>query len=319
MQLPRNRKRIHEPVLVKEVIKALSLPSKARLNHQARLRYKQKMYIDATLGTGGHTKEIVKRGGYVLAIEADEAMLEIACSRLKSACPTPHPNSERCFNLIHGNFKDIDRLAKENEVAGVDGVLFDLGVSNIHFQDSKRGFSFREKKALLDMRLNPKGQEVTAADLLNSLRQDHLVTLFGAVLPINEAKQFAKKIVSKRKEKRFKVIGDLLDLTGEKKSRSSKLHPATKPLLALRMAVNSELENVKEALPKAFELLKQNGRLIIISFHSQEDSLVKNFYKKMFTQSKADILTKKPILPTISEIDANPKARSAKLRILVKK
>ena len=297
----------------------MGLQSKARLNHQARLRYKQKVYIDATLGTGGHTKEIVTRGGYVLGIEVDEAILEIAYSRLKSACPTPHPNGERCFNLIHGNFVDIDKLAKENEIAGVDGILFDLGVSNIHFQDSKRGFSFRKRKALLDMRINPKSQGVTAADLLNSLRQEHLETVFGAVLPINEAKQFAKKIVSKRKEKRFKVIGDLLDLTGEKKSRLSKLHPATKPLLALRMAVNSELENLKEALPKAFELLKQNGRLIVISFHSQEDSLVKNFYKKMSTQGKVDILTKKPISPTVSEININPKARSAKLRILVKK
>lgn len=319
MQPSKNQKRIHEPVLVDEVIKALGIKEKAHLNHQARCRHrlpKQKLFIDATIGTAGHSIEIVKRNGRVLGIDADEKMLKIVLERLKIACPTPHQSGEKCLKLVQGNFKDIFKLAENSQFTKVDGIIFDLGISNVHLRDDNRGFSFIDESKLLDMRLDIRSQKVTAADLLNSLRVDQLVEMFAKVLSKRQAQILAKKIVLKRKEEKIETVGDLLEIIG--KIKSYKLHPATKPFLALRMAVNSELENLKKALPSAFELLKPKGRLAVISFHSGEDRIVKNFFRSIQKKDKAEILTKKPQVPTKKEILKNPKARSAKLRVLQK-
>jgi len=286
----------HEPVMVREVIKALHLK-------------KGGLYIDATVGTGGHALEIVKKGGRVLGIDMDPMMLEIAKMRLEKA--------GRPFKLVSGNFKDIDEIVKKEKVDEVDGILIDLGVSNVHFDTKERGFSFSNPEAPLDMRLNPDSQGVTAADLLNGLREDQLTVLFAKVLPFFKAKKVAKMLTFFREQKKFETVTDFLEALKDFKGKPG-LNPATLPFLALRIAVNSELENLKEALPKAFALLNKGGKLVILSFHSKEEKIIKDFFFSEERENKAKILTKTAITPRDEEIAKNVKARSAKLWILEK-
>ena len=286
----------HEPVMVREVIKALHIK-------------KGGLYIDATVGTGGHALEIVKKGGRVLGIDMDPMMLEIAKMRLEKA--------GRPFKLVSGNFKDIDEIVKKEKVDEVDGILIDLGVSNVHFDTKERGFSFSNPEAPLDMRLNPDSQGVTAADLLNGLREDQLTVLFAKVLPFFKAKKVAKMLTFFREQKKFETVADFLEALKDFKGKPG-LNPATLPFLALRIAVNSELENLKEALPKAFALLNKGGKLVILSFHSKEEKIIKDFFFSEERENKAKILTKTAITPRDEEIAKNVKARSAKLWILEK-
>lgn len=271
--------KLHEPVLLSEVIESLHIKNQGR-------------YIDATLGAGGYTKEISKNGGIVLGMDADNSMLTIARENLKGAEAT----------LVNGNFRDIKRIATENGFTEVDGIVFDLGVSNVHFSDMERGFSFKNPGADLDMRLNPSTQQVKASDLLNMLRIDQLSQMFG--------KKLAKGIEEFRETKKFQTVGDFLSLFPEK--RVGKLHPATKAFLALRIAVNSELENLMAALPQAYELLKPGGILAVVSFHSQEDEIVKDFMRSKGKKTE-------PIRPTAEEVSRNPKSRSAILRFTERK
>ena len=323
MPMRKNSKKIHEPVLVHEVIKALGLKNLALLKNQARLDNSDlpeptEYFIDATLGTGGHSLEIVKRGGYVLGIDADEKMLKIAEGRLQSARPVPHLEGGGFFKLVVGNFKDIDTLAKTIKITHFDGVLFDLGVNSLHFMSPSRGFSFRNDSALLDMRLNKDSQSVTAADLLNGLRRDQLLALFSVTMEYKPSLKLTKKVLTLRKQKPFEKVKDLTDLL-DKPRAGNKSHPATKAFLALRIAVNSELENLKEALPKAFGLLKGGGALVVISFHSGEDTIVKRFYKELVTSGQGKLANKKPITPSKEEVGENMLSRSAKLRSIIKK
>ncbi len=267
----------HEPVLLKEVIGEL------HINNQGK-------FIDATLGAGGYTKEILGKGGGVLGIDADISMLQIAKENLRDT------NAK----IIHGNFRDLKKIALENGFTEVDGIVFDLGVSNVHFNDEERGFSFRNPEAQLDMRLDFKSQSLRASDLLNALRQDQLEGIFG--------KSLAKKVVEFRNGKKFEKVGDFLSLFPEKKL-GDRIHPATKAFLALRVAVNSELDNLREALPAAYELLKPGGRLAVVSFNSDEDRIVKNFFREA---------EQKVIKPSEEEIERNQKSRSAILRVIIK-
>ncbi len=286
----------HESVMVREMTDYLHLK-------------KGHFYIDATIGTGGHALEIVKKGGRVLGIDLDPKMLEIAKKRLKAA--GGH------FKLVCGNFRDIDEIAKKEGIDEVSGILFDLGVSNIHLKSNAGGFSFSQPEAPLDMRLNPDSQGVTAADLLNGLREDQLTVLFAGVLPFFKAKKLAKMVAVFAEHKKFAAVSDFLEAIKDFRGKPG-LNPATLPFLALRIAVNSELENLVEALPKAFSLLAKGGQLLILSFHSKEEEIIKDFF---FSEERSDsgkILTKTAILPQKEEIAKNIKARSAKLWILEK-
>lgn len=272
----------HEPVMASEVL--------AHLN-------KKKSVIDATLGTGGHSLKLLEAGVKVLGIEADPEILEIAKSRLvKFACP-----------LVHGNFKDIDKVAYENGFNKVDGVLFDLGVSNLQLMDESRGFSFANPEVLLDMRIDKTAQEVTGADILNVLRKDQLENMFSKVLDGGSSRWLTNNVLEKRGVNPIKTVRDFLDICKGLRGKA-KLNPATLPFLALRMAVNSELENLKEALPRAYELLNPEGKLLIITFHSGEEEIVKSFSKDFVG----------PIRPSDEEISRNPRSRSAKLFVLEK-
>ena len=286
----------HEPVLVQEVLIHLAPLKKARI-------------VDATLGTGGHTLEMIKKGAEVLGIDADEAMLEVARKRLEEASGS--------FKLVHDNFRNIEGVAKNADFKDVDGVLFDLGVSNIHLTSDNRGFSFSNPEAELDMRLEPQTQGLKASDLLDGLREDHLIALFGKVLKFSEARYISKRVIREREKKRIQTVGDFLRVVWGLKTKKG-LHPATLPFLALRIAVNSELENLNEALPKAFSLLKKGGKLLLITFHSGEEKVVLDFYHEAERRGEAKILTRRPVTPGEAEIRKNPRARSAELYVLAK-
>jgi 16S rRNA (cytosine1402-N4)-methyltransferase len=311
---------IHKPVLVKEVIKYLHIKNQAR-------------YIDATVGLGGHTLEILKRGGVVLGIDFDPEILSHAKKRLEAfcrsdACPTPNHIRGQSFKLVQGNFREIDQIAEEYGFLSVAGVIIDLGISSFHLKRHVRGFSFKDESSYLDMRLNPNTQGVKASDLLNGLRKDQLIKLFEVVLGKNAVKSLVNEILIAREKKPFKKVGDLLevvDLAGLRtkgrryKRHKKNIHPATNVFLALRIAVNNELDSIQVALPKAIKLLGRGGRLLVISFHSGEDRIVKRFNKKKQDTREAKIVTKKPVKPSNAEVDRNPSSRSAKMRVLEKK
>lgn len=272
--------RYHESVLVKEVIESLHIKTGSRI-------------IDATLGTGGHTEAIADAGGEVLGIEADPKMLEIAGDRLNGKA-----------HLVLGNFSDIEKIAKDNSFTEVDGILFDLGVSNLHLKEDDRGFSFSDQNQVLDMRLNPETQGVKAADLLNVLDRTQLTTLFSKIMNPTDSKRIAARIVSTRP---INTVGDLVGIM-DGLSTKANLNPLTLPMLALRIAVNSELDNLDEVLPKAINLLKKGGRLLVITFHSGEEKIVQKYMNDRL----------KVRLPGYAEVNKNVRSRSAKLYIYEK-
>ncbi len=268
---------MHKAVLLNEAVDALNV-------------VKGENYIDATYGFGGHSNEIVKRGGNVLALEADPEIFAKA------------KNLPANLQIVNGNFKDIKKIALENNFNNIKGILFDLGLNSFQL-DNLKGFSFENLESELDMRLNPGSQSVTAAMLLNALPEVELFNLFNVVLDYPESKSIAKNVVEERRIKSFKTVSDFRQIL--------KFKP-TKPFMALRIAVNSEYQNLKEALLDAFELLDKDGKLVCITFHSGEDKIVKNFFKEVGGQNNF-------IAPTEKEIDSNKRSRSAKLRILTKK
>lgn len=302
----KQNEKFHEPVLTQEIIEGIGAP----LNSQAQL-------IDATLGTGGHSLKLIQNGYSVLGIEADPDIYEVAKERLSLACPASK-NSFGRYTLVCGNFKDIDLIAANNNIGRVAAVLFDLGVSNLQLTDSTRGFSFGSPEAPLDMRIDRSAQGLTGADLLNALREDQLVSLFGRVVKRFTARRLARETIRLRAIKKIETVEDLIRISSVVRGKPH-LDPATLPFLALRIAVNSELENLKEALPKAWSLLGYKGRLLVISFHSLEEDIVRDFFKRMQDLGSGEIITRQPVRPGEKELTANPRARSAKLNIIEKK
>ena len=280
--------KIHKSVMVDEAIAALHVKNQA-------------LYIDATLGTGGHSLEILKKGGRVLGIDIDSEMVKIAEERVGELF------SKDKFKFVSGNFTDIDKIAKENEWTEIKGILLDLGVSNLHLTDPMRGFSFGNPEAPLDMRLNPETQGVKASDLLNVLRPDQLEEMFSAVLEGGPARWLTGRVIYSRENSKIETVEDFLEICDGLKTGKTGLSEATLPFLALRIAVNSELDNLNTVLPKAYELLETGGRLVVISFHSGEDKIVKEF------MHESEVIT-----PSTEEIYKNPRARSAKIRIIQK-
>jgi len=295
---------LHESVLVSEVIEAL------HINKSSKPGLPAGRYIDATLGNGGHTLEILKKGGQVLGIDLDPKMIAIADKRLKES-------GNSGYKLVNGNFTEIDKIANENNWNPVEGILLDLGVTNLHLKDLERGFSFGNETAELDIRLNPEAQGVKGSDLLNVLREDQLRELFEVTLESGAAKWISGRVIHARSEKTIATVGDMLEICKDLKTGKTGLNEATLPFLALRIAVNSELANLEEVLPKAFDLLAKGGRLVVISFHSGEDAIVKNFFKEKDKEGNK-IINFKLVLASSEEIEINRRARSAKMRILEK-
>lgn len=283
----------HLPVMVDEVTKALRIREGG-------------WYLDATVGDGGHSLEILKRGGKVFGIDCDPEALVRTNQRFQAA-----GIEKEKFLLKEGNFREILNLVGKLRFAGI---AFDLGVSRLQLESSNRGFSF-QTESLLDMRMSPK-LKVLARDLINSLNHGELVKLFKIFGEERLAGRIAQAVVSSRPiettTRLAKVVTDALG------GRKGKIHPATKVFQALRIAINDELSALREALPQALDKLDENGRLCVISFHSLEDRIVKNLFRDWQKRSLGEIVTNKPIRPSQQEIFENRRARSGKLRVFEK-
>lgn len=289
----------HKSVLLREVTDLLQIK-------------KGKRYIDATLGGGGHTKEILGLGAEVLGIDLDSNSIEYVKNLVKS------PN----LTLAQGNFREIDRIANLHGFGKVAGVLYDLGVSSHQIEAPSRGFSF-QSAGPLDMRMDQDSQ-VKAADLANLLTERQLYEIFNKFGEEHNSRPLAAAIVRARKVKAISTTGDLLKIIESvykiKGPISDKFRAAIakRVFQALRIALNNELENLSESLPKALEIMEDKGRIVVISFHSLEDRIVKQSFLKFEKEGKGKIITKKPILPSPKELEKNPRSRSSKLRVFEK-
>ena len=296
-------KTIHKSVLYKEVLQQLAIKP-------------GQVYIDATLGGGGHTRGILEKKAKVLAIDIDSQVLKNAAKefslKLSTQDDTLFASSDK-LTIVQGNFANIQKIAHQFRVWEAPGVLFDLGLSSDQLQDEKRGFSF-SKGGPLDMRMSPTLQ-VTAADLVSGLNERELYDLFTKYGEERSSRRIARAIVTARVERKIETTFDLVNVIEGVVPRKEKIHPATRVFQALRIVVNDELNNLKKGLEGAASLLKKDGRIVVISFHSLEDRIVKRFFKE---QSGLKALTQKPITPGEEEILENPRARSAKMRVAVR-
>lgn len=285
----------HTPVLLEEVIAAL---------HPA----PGKKVIDATLGGGGHSKAIAERGLQVLAIDQDEDAIREAKKWL-AQFPT--------ITAVEGSFEELGHVAQQHGFQAVDGILFDLGVSSHQLETKDRGFSFLYD-APLDMRMSKK-LTVTANDLVHGLGEKELTKLFEKLGEEHHARKIAKAIVTARKAQPLETTGQLAQVVGNIVGRKpGGIHPATRVFQALRMAVNSELEALQSGLQQAMTTLGAGGVIAVISFHSLEDKMVKQQFLDWEKQQLGTVVTKKPVISTETEVAANPRARSAKLRVFKK-
>ena len=265
-------------------------------------------FIDCTFGEGGHALEILKRNGpegKVLGIEVDKELFEI--------CKVKFKGLKRLI-LVCDSYSNLKEIVKREGFKKISGILFDLGLSSWHLEESKRGFTFRKDEPLI-MSYSEEGK--TAKDLLNELSEKEIYQILKNYGEERFAKKIAKEIVKERERKKIETTFQLVEIVKKATPvwyQKRKIHFATKTFQALRIAVNNELENLERALPQALEVLERGGRLVVISFHSLEDRIVKNFFKKSEREGKMKILTKKPISPSQTEIKINKRARSAKLR-----
>ncbi len=265
-----------------------------------------KVYLDCTLGGGGHARRVLEKvpEAKLIGIDVDEEATEIAKENLKEF-------GER-VSIYKANFRDLDLVLKEEGVEKVDGILFDLGMSMYQIR-SGRGFSFQGDEPL-DMRMD-KDQRLTAYEVVNRYPERDLERIIREYGEERLSKKIARAIVRRREKKPIETTKELVEVilsVYPEKLKRSKIHPATRTFQAIRIEVNKELENLRIGLGKALEALNPKGRLVVISFHSLEDRIVKRFMKEK--SDKLRILTKKPITPSEEEVRMNPSSRSAKLR-----
>lgn len=307
---------IHQSVLLAETIELLEVGRGGIL-------------VDATLGLGGHSEAILQASEKtkVIGIDQDLEAIALAKQRLEKYGTR--------FQVFHANFSEIAAVLDEAGVDKADGILADLGVSSLQLDSQNRGFSFRFD-APLDMRMNPDSEAETAADLLETLSEFELARIIYEYGEERFSRRIARRIIEKRERgKSPKTTKELADLVTKAVpfSRKEKIHPATRTFQALRIAVNRELEILTDFLHLAIDKLNKNGRLLVISFQSLEDRIVKRTLQKLSgkcecppnfptcvcgAEKKVEILTRKPIVPSDFEIEANPRARSAKLRAVKK-
>ena len=301
----------HRPVLLEEAMRFLE-PARGGL------------FIDCTLGLGGHTEAILNASDQtrVIGIDRDTEALKLAAKPLAGFGPR--------FRPVHGNFQEIESVLDQAGEREVAGILVDLGVSSLQFDSPARGFSFRFD-APLDMRMDPEADVPTAADLLAQLPEVEIARIIFEYGEERGSRRIAKWIVEKREQgEPITTTKQLADLVARAVgSKKSKVHPATRTFQALRIAVNHELEGLGSFVQKSVDLLSPDGRFVAISFHSLEDRIIKQELRRLSGQCQCppripvcscgarrviEILTKRPIEPTESEVEENPRARSAKLR-----
>ncbi len=287
----------HTSVLLNEAIEALNVKDGEK-------------YIDATLGGAGHAAEIIKRGGLVLGIDKDSDALDFVCENQKE-----HIETKRLI-VAQGNFLDIKRIAQENKFLDVSGVLFDLGVSSYQLDEGERGFSLKGE-ARLDMRMD-RQQELSAYHVVNSYSKDKLQEIFYLYGEEANARQIAEAIHDARRKVPIATTKELSELIQTIPHKSEPIHPATRVFQAIRIEVNDELGSEKKGLQDAVDVLKVGGRIVVISFHSLEDRIAKQLFSKMERESKGRVITKRPVTASFDELNANKRARSAKLRVFEK-
>lgn len=272
--------------------------------------------VDATIGTGGHSAEIIKHilpDGKLIGIDRDAESLEIARERLGDY-------SQYC-EFVHGNFCDIDSILNQLGVTGVDGILFDLGISSFQLDNPQRGFSFQQEGPL-DMRLD-RSSFISAYDLINNLTQDEISALLWTFGEERWHNRIARYLVKERESHPISTTSQLSSIVMQAiparyRYRHFRIHPATRTFQAVRIAVNRELETLQIAINKVFPFLREGGRVCIISFHSLEDRIVKLSFRKAAQEKTVSLLSAKPLRPMAEEINGNPSSRSAKLRIAEK-
>ncbi|MFC1594005.1 16S rRNA (cytosine(1402)-N(4))-methyltransferase RsmH [Candidatus Omnitrophota bacterium] len=288
---------IHIPVMYREVIEHLNLRPGCTI-------------VDGTVGTGGHAEELLKKmsTGRLIGIDKDTDSLSIAQERLKQY--------EGHFQLMKGDFRDVDHVMSECGVEKVDGMIFDLGISSYQLGDSQRGFSFM-REGPLDMRMD-KASYISAYDLINSLSENELSGILRTFGQERWSNRIAKYLVRERSASPISSTRQLSDIVSRAvphHRNASKIHPATRTFMAFRIAVNRELEALELALDKSIQMLKKSGRIVVISFHSLEDKIVKEKFRMFSKEKILRLITKKPLRATQEEIHENARSRSAKMRV----
>ncbi len=312
----------HIPVLLDECIDALDLPD-------------HPVFVDATLGFAGHSFEAAKqlgRDGLLIGIDQDEVALASASERLEAIPGANRPE----LALLRGNFGDLDDMLASCEIPGIDAILFDLGVSSVQIDTQSRGFSFKENGPL-DMRMDPGKQTLTAEEIVNTYNAADLTRIIRAYSDEKWASRIADFIVKARADAPITESGQLVDVIKAAIPASARRaggHPAKRTFQALRIEVNSELTVLRRGLDAAVRWLNPGGMIVVISYHSLEDRIVKDTFASFANrctcppelpvcvcekQPILDLVTRKPQLPTPEEIARNPRARSAKLRIAQKR
>ena len=307
---------IHASVLLDETIKVLDPQPDG-------------VFIDATLGLGGHTEAILEtaENSRVVGIDQDLKAIAIATERLARF-------GER-VQIVHANFAGIKRVASDMGITAADGVIADLGVSSLQFDSESRGFSFRFD-APLDMRMDSESGGETAADLLERLSEEEIANLIYEYGEERFSRRIARRIVEKREAgepvRTTKQLANLVE-KAVKRSPKDKIHPATRTFQALRIAVNRELEILEQFIADSIDLLKKEGRFVVITFHSLEDRIAKQTLQRLAGKCSCppripkcvcgaakivEVLTKKPVTAGDDEVNRNPRARSAKLRACMK-
>ena len=288
----------HVPVLLEETAQLL-------------ITDKSGIYVDATLGLAGHTIKllsILNERAKVLGVDWDPEMAALSAKNLE-------PYGARA-KVVQGNFANIDEILKREELTGITGILFDLGISSLHFDKASRGFSLKQEGPL-DMRINP-ANPLTAYSIINHWpyeQIEHLIRVCGE----RYSNRIARAIVEKRSAKPMETTSELRVLIEKVVPfRGEKIHPATKTFLALRVAVNYEFDNLTRGIQKAIPFLAKGARMGIITFHSLEDRIVKETFKIMVDMGGWKMVTRKPVVPSEAEAEQNKRARSAKLRVIEK-
>jgi 16S rRNA (cytosine1402-N4)-methyltransferase len=303
---------MHIPVLLQEVITALQ-PQPGGV------------YLDGTVGAGGHAAAILENSspdGQLFGFDQDQSALAIATRQLSRFGQRVH--------LFHANFDRLAEVAQDQHIPPVDGILLDLGVSSMHLDQPERGFSF-QVDGPLDMRMDSTSSQ-TAADLVNRLPEEELANLIYRYGEEHHSRRIARAIVKARPIRRTAELAQVVvRAAGYSRKDQAKIHPATRTFQALRIATNDELGALERVLPQAIARLNPGGRLAVISFHSLEDRIVKQFFQRESQdcicppeqpictcrhKATVNIITKRPIVPNLNEIDVNPRARSAKLRVV---
>ncbi|HAK89384.1 MAG TPA: 16S rRNA (cytosine(1402)-N(4))-methyltransferase [Nitrospiraceae bacterium] len=283
---------IHTPVLLEETMEMLDIRENGT-------------YVDATVGLGGHAAAVLSRlgsSGRLVGIDRDENALGYARQRL----------GNNRVALKKGSFSGLQDILLSLDIHKVDGILFDLGVSMMQLKGMERGFSFLSDSRL-DMRMDTE-QELTAWDIVNKYPEKEMERILREYGEDPYAKRTAKTIVFNRMKKKIDTCRELADIISKACGRRGKIHPATRAFQALRIEVNREMDELKNGLASAVNMLTSDGRLCVISYHSLEDRIVKNFIRESAREGVLKILTKKPLTPAYEEVRRNPSSRSAKLR-----